>query len=81
MDEDLTWSTNTAAIVKKAHQRMHFLRVLRNNKLSQELLVSFYRCSIESILTYCINLWFGCCTAAERTTLQRVVNTASRRPG
>ena len=78
LDEDLTWSTNTAAIVKKAHQRLHFLRVLRNNKLSQELLVSFYRCSIESILTYCINVWFGCCTAAERTALQRVVNTAQR---
>ena len=78
LDEDLTWSTNTSAIVKKAHQRLHFLRVLRNNQLPQELLVSFYRCSIESILTYCINVWFWCCTAAERTALQRVVNTAQK---
>ena len=78
LDEDLTWSTNTSAIVKKAHQRLHFLRVLRNNKLPQELLVSFYRCSIESILTYCMNVWFGSCTVAERSALQRVVNTAQK---
>ena len=78
LDEDLTWGTNTSAITKKAHQRLHFLRVLRNNKLPQELLVSFYRCSIESILTYCINVWFGSCTAAEKTALQRVVNTAQK---
>ena len=78
LDEDLTWSTNTSAIVKKAHQRLHFLRVLRNNHLPQDLLVSFYRCSIESILTYCFNVWFWSCTAAERTSLQRVVNTAQK---
>ena len=78
LDEDLTWSTNTSAIVKKAHQRLHFLRVLRNNQLPQELLVSFYRCSIESVLTYCINVWYWSCTAAERTALQRVVNTAQK---
>ena len=40
--------------------------------------MSFYRCSIESILTYCINVWFWSCTAAERTALQRVVNTAQK---
>ena len=44
---DLTWSTNTRAIIKKGQQRLYFLRTLRNNHLSQRLLVSFYRCSIE----------------------------------
>ena len=78
LDDDLTWSTNTSAIIKKAHQRLHFLRVLRNNQLPQELLVSFYRCSIESIMTYCICVWFWSCTVAERTALQRVVNTAQK---
>ena len=78
LDEDLTWSTNTSAIIKKAHQRLHFLRVLRNNRLPQELLTSFYRSSIESVLTYCINVWYWCCTQAERSALQRVVNMAQR---
>lgn len=78
LEEHLTWSTNTSATIKKAHQRLYFLRVLRKNHLTQELLVSFYRCSIESILTYCICVWFWSCTAAERKALQRVVNTAQK---
>ena len=45
---DLTWSANTTALAKKAQQR------LRKNHFTQKLLVSFYHCSIESILTYCI---------------------------
>ena len=54
------------------------MRVLRNNQLTQELLVFFYRCSIESILTYCICVWFSSCTAAERNALQRVVKMAQK---
>ena len=78
LDDDLTWSTNTAAIIKKAHQRLYFLRILRSNQLSKELMTSFYRCAIESILTYCICVWFGNCTAAEKKALQRVVNHAQK---
>ncbi|KAM3873359.1 LOW QUALITY PROTEIN: centrosomal protein of 72 kDa [Diretmus argenteus] len=48
LDDNLTWSTNTSAIIKKAHQRLYFLRVLRKNNFSKELMVSFYRCSIEN---------------------------------
>lgn len=76
--EDLSWRTNTTAIVKKAQQRLYFLRILRNYHLRQDLLVSFYRCSVESVLTYCICVWFLSCTAAERNALQRVVNSAQK---
>ena len=78
LDDDLSWSTNTSAIIKKAHQRLYFLRVLRKNNLSRELMMSFYRCSIESVLTYCAGVWFRSCTAAERKALQRVVDTAQK---
>ena len=54
------------------------MRILRNYHLLQELLVSFYWCSIESILTYCNCVWFGSCTAAERKALQGVVRTAQK---
>ena len=78
LNDDLTWRTNTTAITKKAHQRLYFLRVLRKNNLPQELMVSFYRCSIESILTYCMGVWFWSCTTEERKALQRVINSAQR---
>ncbi|KAK3569005.1 hypothetical protein QTP86_021585, partial [Hemibagrus guttatus] len=50
IEEGLTWSTNTSELLKKAQQRLYFLRALRKNNVTQRLLVSFYRCSIESIL-------------------------------
>ena len=51
---------------------------LRNHHLTQQLLVSFYRCCIESILTYCMCVWFSSCTAANKKALQRVVTTAQK---
>ena len=78
MEEGLTWSTNTSELLKKAQQRLYFLRVLRGNNITQRLLVSFYRCSVESILTYCICVWYTSCTVEQRNKLQRVINTAQR---
>ncbi|XP_024908900.1 uncharacterized protein LOC112486464 [Cynoglossus semilaevis] len=69
---------NITSITKKAQQCIHFLRVLRKHNFSTNLLLSFYRSSIESLLTYCITVWFGSCTAADRERLQRVVKTAQR---
>uniref|UniRef100_A0A8C7YDV2 Reverse transcriptase domain-containing protein n=1 Tax=Oryzias sinensis TaxID=183150 RepID=A0A8C7YDV2_9TELE len=79
IEQDLTWSANTTALVKKAQQRLYFLRLLKKNKLSEKLLVSFYRCSIESILTYCVCAWFVSPTAAARTALQRVTTTRAQK--
>lgn len=78
IQDNLKWSTNTTSIIKKAQQRLHFLRVLRNYHLRQDLLVCFYRCAVESILTYCICVWFASCTEHEKSALQRVVKSAQR---
>ncbi|KAI3370165.1 hypothetical protein L3Q82_024450, partial [Scortum barcoo] len=56
ISEDLTWTTGCSKLVKKAHQRLFFLRTLRKNHLSSDILVNFYRCTIESILTSCITV-------------------------
>ncbi len=39
---------------------------------------TFYRGTIESVLTSCITVWYGNCSAADRKTLQRTVNTAAK---
>uniref|UniRef100_A0AAX7TU86 Alkylated DNA repair protein AlkB homologue 8 N-terminal domain-containing protein n=1 Tax=Astatotilapia calliptera TaxID=8154 RepID=A0AAX7TU86_ASTCA len=80
ISEDLIWTTNCSKLVKKAHQRL-FLRTLRKNHLSSDILVNFYHCTIESILTNCITVWYGNCSASDRKALQRVVKTAQRIPG
>ena len=74
--ENLSWAINTTAIVKKAQQRLYFLRTLRKVNLSQQHLRSFYRCSIESVLTYGILPWYGSSSAADRKSLQRIIKTA-----
>ncbi len=74
--EDLTWSAHTDAVLKKAHQRLFFLRRLRMFGTSPSILRSFYSCTVESILTGCITAWFGNNTAGNRKALQRVVRTA-----
>ena len=78
---DLSWSTNTACLIKKAHQRLYFLRRLRHAGLGSSVLSSFYRCVVESVLSSCINVWHGSCSAAEKKALQRVVKAAQRTVG
>ena len=75
IQKDLTWTINTKALLKKAQQRLYFLRILRKNNLQEKMLMSFYRCTIETVLSYGISLWFASCTAAERKALQRVIKS------
>ncbi|KAL0199007.1 hypothetical protein M9458_007547, partial [Cirrhinus mrigala] len=76
--EDLTWTTNTMSLSKKAQQRLHFLRRVKRASLPPPILTTFYRGTIESVLTSCITVWYGNCSAADRKTLQRTVNTAAK---
>ncbi len=76
--EDLTWTTNTKSLSKKAQRRLHFLRRLKRASLPPPILNTFYRGTIESVLTSCITVWYGNCSAADRKTLQRTVNTAAK---
>ncbi|TWW66700.1 hypothetical protein D4764_20G0007320 [Takifugu flavidus] len=38
-------------------QHLFYLRTLRKNHMSSAILVNFYRCTIESIMTNCITVW------------------------
>ncbi|XP_030602654.1 retinol dehydrogenase 16-like [Archocentrus centrarchus] len=78
ISEDLTWTGNTAALVKKAQQRLHFLRVLWRNHLEEKLQVSFYRTTIEPVLMYYVSVWFAACSVADRRALHRVTRTAEK---
>ncbi|KAL0150016.1 hypothetical protein M9458_054675, partial [Cirrhinus mrigala] len=77
--EDLTWTTNITSLNKKGQQRLHFLRRLKRASLPPPILTTFYRGTIESVLTSCITVWYGNCSAADRKTLQRTVNCKDHR--
>ena len=78
ISNDLTWENNTDAVVKKAQQRLFFLRQLKKFGLRRAILVQFYRSAIESILTFSICVWFGGISQRQRGRLDRVVKTASK---
>uniref|UniRef100_A0A1A8E6L0 Alkylated DNA repair protein AlkB homologue 8 N-terminal domain-containing protein n=1 Tax=Nothobranchius kadleci TaxID=1051664 RepID=A0A1A8E6L0_NOTKA len=78
ISEDLSWTINTTALVKKAQQRLHFLRVLKWNRLQTNLLVPFYRAVIESVMTYAIPVWYAGCTVADKNRYQRVIRAAEK---
>ena len=67
---NITWSTNMSAVVRKAQQRLHFLKLLRKCYLGVYLLRSFYSSTIESVVTYCLTIWYPGSTAKDRKALQ-----------
>ncbi|KAK1802517.1 hypothetical protein P4O66_021800 [Electrophorus voltai] len=78
ISQDLSWSRHTSSLAKKARQRLYHLRCLRDFRLPSKVLRNFYTCTIESILTGNITVWFGNSTKQDRQALQRVVRSAER---
>lgn len=58
--EDITWTVNTIALLKKAIQQLNFLKPLRKINMSQQLLRSFYCCSTGSGFL----VWYGSSSVA-----------------
>ncbi|XP_062872149.1 regulator of complement activation group 2 gene 1 [Trichomycterus rosablanca] len=78
ISEDLSWTHNTSCLLKKAQQRLYFLRRLKKDHLSPQILTNFYRCTIDRVLSNCVTVWYGSSTVADRKALHRVVRTAQR---
>ncbi len=78
ISDDLSWAKNTAATVKRAQQRLYFIRLLKKARLRCQPLICVYRGLVESILTSGIIVWYGNTTLAKRKLLQRVIKTAER---
>ena len=51
-------------------------RRLNTFGMESVILTNFYRCTIESILTGCITVWYGGCTTKDRKVLRSVVRSA-----
>uniref|UniRef100_A0A3P9CV01 Reverse transcriptase domain-containing protein n=1 Tax=Maylandia zebra TaxID=106582 RepID=A0A3P9CV01_9CICH len=76
--EDLSWGNHITSVVRKAQQRLYYLRRLRSAHIPRSLMLNFYNCAISSVLTYGFLVWFPSCTKADQQALQRVVKEAGR---
>ena len=63
---------------KKAQQRLHLLRKLRDFSVSKDILIRVYRSLIESILTFNISAWYNALTVKYKSKLARIINQASK---
>eukprot|EP00061_Rhincodon_typus_P010930 g35572.t1 len=61
---NLSWTSHVNATVKKPQHHLFFLRRLRKFGMTTRSLTNFYRCTIESILSGCIQP--GMATALSR---------------
>ncbi len=78
ISQDLKWDTHIDSIVKKAQQRMYFLRQLKKFNLPQAHMTQFYSAVIESVLCSSITVWLGSASKSDIRRLQRTVRTAER---
>eukprot|EP00061_Rhincodon_typus_P006025 g26215.t1 len=70
---DLSWTSHVNTTVKKAQQRLFFLRRLRKFSMSVRSLTNFYKCTIESIMSGCLMAWYGNWSSQDCKKLQKVV--------
>ncbi|KAL0150630.1 hypothetical protein M9458_054047 [Cirrhinus mrigala] len=67
--------------VKKAQQRLYFLRQLKKFNLPQALMAQFYSAVIESVLCSSVTVWFGAANKSDIRRLQLTVRTAEKITG
>ncbi|KAK0153912.1 hypothetical protein N1851_004008 [Merluccius polli] len=62
---DLRWCAHTGKVISP-EKCLFFLRRLKTSCMDPVIFTNVYRCTIESILTGCITVWYGSCIAKDR---------------
>jgi len=78
ISDDVVWTHNMGAMLKKAHQRLYPQRYLRKCDISTQGLMNFYHGTIESVLLGGVTVWYGKTTAQDRKAIQRVIGMAEK---
>ena len=77
LDDKLNFTANTDLIHRKCQSRIYCLQKLRSLGVNANILQSFYRCFIESVITFSFLCWFGSLSVRNKNVLGRVVNVCS----
>lgn len=67
--QDLKWLLHINCLIKRAHQRIHFLWQLKKFNLLKKVMVHFSTSIIEFILTSSITNWYAVATAKDKSRL------------
>ena len=78
IDNKLNFDANTNSLHKKCQSRVYCLQKLRSLNVNQNILGNFYRCFIESVLTFGFLCWFHGLSVKNKNVLKRVVNVCGK---
>ncbi|KAM3612195.1 uncharacterized protein V6R79_004430 [Siganus canaliculatus] len=78
IDHRLTFQSNSEIIFSKCQQRLFFLRKLCRLQVHQSVLTAFYKCFIESVITFNISAWFGSLSSIHRNPLNKIITMSSK---
>jgi len=78
IDSELMWHKHVSWVCARVHQRLHFLRRLRLFGVSSNIMLIFYKATIESILRYGIVVWFGSLIVKLRAQINNLVRVAGK---
>ena len=78
INDTLTWDNHCLVTLKKARQRLYFLRKFKSIQVNKTILINFYRSIIESILTFSITVWYDRAALNDLSKLQSVIKTSEK---
>ncbi|TWW77713.1 hypothetical protein D4764_12G0011030 [Takifugu flavidus] len=80
LNNNLDWTHNTDALVKKGNSRLFLLRRLRSFRVQGPLLRTFYDSVVGSAIFYGIVCWSSSITDRDRKRMDRLVRRDNKGP-
>ena len=78
LDDKLNFKAHIEYINNKCQSRVYCLQKLRSLGVNQDILRTFYRSFVESILTFSFLCWFGGLSVKCKSVMSRIVNVCSK---
>jgi hypothetical protein len=78
VDKHLTFKEHVQMVTNKCNKRLHWLRTLKKNGVSEENLVLLYTCKIRSIVTYAAPAWFPVVSTTLREKIEKLQKRACK---
>ena len=77
----LDWHTHAKSVISRINQRMHFVRKLNYFRIYKKLISLFYRSTVNSTISFCVEAWGGNTTEKDFKKINRIVKCATKLTG
>ena len=81
IDDMLCFEQNTSLLCQKGQQCLYCLRKLAKFNWDHTLMTLFYRCFVESVVTFSLICWYESITVKQKNSLSKISKVSSRITG